>query len=428
MKCMLRSIILSLFLLLITLTAAYSAEIDDSTVFVDAFNAFQQKDYLLAIEKCEQLNQAFPDSPLRDVTLLLIARASLKAGDNARAAKSAFLFSTEFPDSSLKTSVEEELKVLAGRHRKGEVLAADKALQSAARKVSSERIARERAAELKLEMERTAKAKAEQDRIARLKQEEERRERERIIAEKLAKANIKVAIAIREGAGAVPVGTTGSLPIEITNNGKSSEEFMFTVTAPKEYEAILAKTEKSDEAVSRLQLAVGESFRGFVVFKMPSDMVDGHRSAVTIRAASAKFSDINFHKDAVLISSAPLVRAVAKLAKPKVTSGERLRYRVTVLNVGSLPANNLTVRLQLPPQIEFISAPDFSFRQESNGIIAIKIDQVDIGKLSEIGLDVKIRDDVTIGQELRGHVEVINESLQRKESFNASASVVVRAR
>jgi uncharacterized repeat protein (TIGR01451 family) len=161
---------------------------------------------------------------------------------------------------------------------------------------------------------------------------------------------------------------------------------------------------------------------------MPSDMVDGHRSAVTIRAASAKFSDINFHKDAVLISSAPLVRAVAKLAKPKVTSGERLRYRVTVLNVGSLPANNLTVRLQLPPQIEFISAPDFSFRQESNGIIAIKIDQVDIGKLSEIGLDVKIRDDVTIGQELRGHVEVINESLQRKESFNASASVVVRAR
>src|ERR1035437_541069 len=99
--------ILSLIIIFIAFSSGSSAEIDDSSVFIEAFNAYQQKDYLLAIEKCDQLNQVFPDSPLRDVTLLLTARAALKSGDNERAAESIVLFTTEFPESSLKTSVED---------------------------------------------------------------------------------------------------------------------------------------------------------------------------------------------------------------------------------------------------------------------------------------------------------------------------------
>ena len=168
-----RQIILALSIVLMVLAPGYSAEIDDSTVFIDAFNAYQKNDYLLAIEKCDQLNQVFPDSPLRDVTLLLVARASLKSGDNERAAKSIAQFTSEFPENSLRTSVEEELKVLASRRQKGEVLAADIPLQNAARKVSSDRMARERA-ELKREMEGAAEAKTEQERLARVKLEENR--------------------------------------------------------------------------------------------------------------------------------------------------------------------------------------------------------------------------------------------------------------
>lgn len=181
-------IILTLSIVFFAFVPGYSAEIDDSTVFIYAFNAFQQKDYLLAIEKCDQLNQVFPDSPLRDVTLLLVARASLKSGDNERAAQFVALFSTEFPDSSLKTSIEEELKVLASRRQKGEVLAADIQLQNAARKVSADRLTRERAAELKLEMESAGKAKTEQEHLARIKLEEENREKDHA----LVKESIKV--------------------------------------------------------------------------------------------------------------------------------------------------------------------------------------------------------------------------------------------
>jgi uncharacterized repeat protein (TIGR01451 family) len=404
-------LVLPLFIVLIAFSSGNSAEIDDSTVFVEAFNAYQQKDYLLTIEKCDQLNQVFPDSPLRDVTLLLIARASLKSGDNERAAKFAALFLTEFPENSLRTSVESELKVLVNRHQKGEVLTADTTLQAAASKVRSDRITRERTAELKLEIERVDKAKAEQERLASIKLEAERREKERLLAEELVKASIKADITLQDGAGAVPVGSSGRLPVEISNNGKSSEEFLLTVMAGKDYDAILTRADKPDENVTRLQLAVGEIFKGAIVFKMPAEMVDGHRSVLMIKAVSAKFSDVSFQKDTVVISSAPLVRAVAKLSKQNMTPGKKLCYRVSVLNAGSLPARNLTVRLQLPPQVVFLGAPDVKFKQEPNGTFVFKVDQVDIGKLVELNLDVKMRDDSAIGQELHGHVEVVTGSL-----------------
>lgn len=405
-------------------SAGYAAEIDDATVFVEAFNAYQQKDYLLAIEKCDQLNQVFPESPLRDVTLLLIARASLKSGDNERAAKSVAMFSSEFPESSLKTSVEDELKTLAARQQKGETLAPDKPLQAAARKVKSDRLARERAAELKREMERAAKAKAEQERLARIKLEAERKEKERLQAEKLAKASIKAAISVRDDTGAVPVGSNGTLPVEITNRGKQSEEFILSVTAPKEYDAALIKPDKPEENITHLKLAAGEVFKGAVSFRMPAEMVDGHRSPVSVTAVSTKFSDVQFQKEVIVVSAAPLVRAVAKLAKQKVTAGEKLRYRVMVLNAGSLPARNLTVRLQLPPQVDFQNAPDTAFKQEPDGTLVFKIEQVDIGRLAEINLDVQVRENSAVGQELRGHVEIVNGNLQRKDIFTASASTI----
>ncbi|HIJ87280.1 MAG TPA: DUF11 domain-containing protein [Desulfuromonadales bacterium] len=468
MKSFLRSVVVGVFSLFVVIAFSVpgqSAEIDDSTVFVEAFNAYQQKDYLLTIEKCDQLNQVFPESPLRDVTLLLIARASLKSGNNERAAKSVTLFTKEFPESRLKTSVEDELMTLAHRYQKGDVLAADKTLQAVARQVSNDRIARQRAAEMKLEMERIAKAKAEQERLAKIKLEEERlekerlekerlakvkleeerlekerlekerlakikleeerREKERLLAEKLAKENIKIAISLRNDAGSFPIGSSSVIPLEITNRGNSSEELLLNISAAREYGVILTKPGKPDESVTRLQLASGETFKGSLHVRMPFEMVDGHRSLLSVHAVSAKFSDIAFKQETVVICSAPLVRAVAKLVKPKVTPGEKLSYRVAVLNAGSQSAQNLTVRLQLPPQIDFQGGSDTPFKQESNGALVFTVDKVDIGQLVQINLDVKVRENTSIGQELRGQVEVESGGLQKKEVFVASASVVI---
>jgi len=428
MKSLLKSVVtvvMALFIVFTSFLSGQSAEIDDSTVFVEAFNAYQQKDYLLTIEKCDQLIQVFPETPLRDVTLLLIARASLKSGDNLRAAESVTLFSNEFPESRLKASVEDDLKNLASRYQKGEVPAADRLLQAAAKKVTSDRIARERAAAEKLEMERIAKVKAEQERLAKIKLEEERLERERLLAEKLAKANIKIAIALSNEAGPFKIGSSGAVPLTITNKGNNSEELLLNANAAKEYGAVLTKSGKPDESVTRLKLAAGETFKGAVQIKMPSEMVDGHRSLLSVHAVSAKFSDVSFRNETVVICSAPLVRAVAKLVRPKVAPGEQLGYRVAVLNVGSQPAESLTVRLQLPPEIDFQGTSDTPFKQESNGALLFKLDKVDIGQLAQINLDVKVRENTAVGMVLRGDVEIESGGLQRKERFTATASVVI---
>jgi uncharacterized repeat protein (TIGR01451 family) len=334
------------------------------------------------------------------------------------------MFSTEFPGSSLKNSVEEELKSLMIRHQKGEILPADKVLQSAAQKLRSDRVARDRAAELKLESQRAAKAKAENDRLARIKQEEDRREKDQLLAKQLAKASIKIVLKMNPGSEAFPVGGNSTVPVEISNRGKNNEELLLSLSAANEFGAILTNTDKFNENITRLKIAAGETFKGIVRFRMPVQMVDGNRSVIAIKAVSTKFSDISFQKEAVIISSAPLVRAVAKLSKSKVIPGERLRYRVTVLNAGSLPAKNLTVRLQLPSQVDFLGASDVLFKQDSNGSIIFNIGQIDIGRLSEINLDVKISDNCAPGQELRGQIDIVNGVLQRKDIFSASASVV----
>lgn len=273
--------------------------------------------------------------------------------------------------------------------------------------------------------EREPKIKVEQEDPEQIKLEAERREKKRVQAEKLARAGTMAVIMLQEGKEPVPVGSKGSLPIEISNKGKNSEEFLVTITADKEFEAILTRVDKPDENITRLHLAAGDTFKGAVVFRMPVQKADGHRSVIMVKAESARFSDVSFQKEAVVISSAPYVRAVAKLAKQKVTPGEKLRYHVTVLNAGSLPVRNLTVRLQLPSQVDFLGAPDVSSRLEPNGTLVFRIDQVETGKLAEINLDVKVREDSTAGQELRGQVEVVYGNTQRKDVFTTNSSIVV---
>lgn len=402
----------------------HAAEIDDASIFVDALAAHQRKDYLLAIEKIELLNQLFPDSPLRDVVLLLTARSSYSAGDNERAAKTVTTFITEFPESSLKSSIEEDLLMLSSRQQKGEKLAPNKKLQGTAQKIKTERLAQERLAAAKIEQDRLAKEKSEQERIVREKAEAERRARERAAAEKAAKDSIKAAISIRENGITTAVGESGSLPIEISNRGKKTEEFILEVVAPPEYGALIAPITKNSEAVSRIKLAAGEIFKGNLMFRMPPDKVDGNRTSLTVKTISAAYSDVVQQKSTTVIASAPLVRVLAKLVGSSGVSGEALRYKVTLLNIGSLAAQMLTVRLQLPTLLDFQGAPGIKFKQEPSGGLIFKIEQIDTGKLLEIVLDVTMRGNNAMSQPMQSQIEIVNGQLQRKDIFTVNVAAL----
>jgi OOP family OmpA-OmpF porin len=251
----------------------------------------------------------------------------------------------------------------------------------------------------------------------------DRIENARLAAEIFAKSRIKAAIVLQEVSGSLPVDSNQSLSFEMVNQGESTEEYLVTITAPKEFDAFLARTNSPDEKVTTLRLAPGETFKGSVLFRIPAGMVDGHRATISVKAVSPKFSDVFFQKESLVVCSAPLVRVVAKLSKQQVTPGEKLLYRLSLLNAGSLPARNLTVKLQLPPQVDVTGTPDVPFTLEASGIIIFKVDVLDSGKRTEITVDMKVREDSTIGKELLWNVEVVDGDLRRAKSTER-ASVV----
>ncbi len=401
-----------------------AAELDDSSLFIEAFNAYQKKDYLLAMDKVEQLTQVFPDSSLRDISLLLLARAGLKSGNNEVAAKAINQFTSEYTDNSLKTAVEEELLALGARRKKGEKLLPNKQLQAAAQKVRNDQLALERAAALKAEQERLAKEKAEAERIALAKAEAERKERERIAAEKAAREAIKLAIALPEGSQPLEAGKKALIPFEVSNTGTGREEFLLSALAPKEYAPALTSANKPGEAIERVALASGETFKGNIAVQMPSDKVDGSKTSFQVKAVSTKYSDVTFSRDTHVTAAAPLVRAVSKPQKTKVIPGETVRYRVTVLNAGSITARDLTVRVIIPAYLNFADAADATYRREADRVVTFTVPALEMGRLAEFSLNATVRDNVAEKQELRLQIEVVNNALQLKDTFTSSAAVV----
>jgi outer membrane protein OmpA-like peptidoglycan-associated protein len=265
-----------------------------------------------------------------------------------------------------------------------------------------------------------AHLKAEQE----LQFEAERNEIERLVVDSRAKSRIKAAITLQEENSAVPVDSSTSLSFEIVNQGVSTEEYMLTLLAPKEFEGSLTRANRPDEKVTLLQLAPDEKFKGSVLFRIPAGMVDGQKTTLSVKAASTQYGDVIFQKDSDVLCSAPLLRVVVKLAKPEVSPGERVRYRLTMVNAGSLSARDLSIKLQLPPQVEFIGAPEALFTQETAGMIVFKVDTLESGKLKEISIDVKVRDDSAIGEELLWNAEVVDGNLQRRTRFTDRASIV----
>jgi hypothetical protein len=417
--------VLALFIWLPWAPCAPAAEIDDSNLFVEAFGAYQKMDYLLAIDKVKELTQVFPDTPLRDVALLLLARSGLKAGDNTLAARTVNQFIAEFPDNPLRSSIEDELLNLGARLHKGEHLPENKALHAAAVKMRNEQLAVERAIAERLEQERLARLRAEQDRIAREKAELERRERERIASEMAAKEAIRTATVITLEENRVAMaGESGTLPFEIINRTQNNEEFTLEISAPAEYGALLSAEAAPGVMNGRVTVGAGQSFKGAISFRIPPGRVDGERKGMTLKAVSARFSDVALSKDTLLTTAAPLVRVVARPSGQKIVPGGQVRYRVTVLNVGSKTARELTGRMVLPPQLVFVDGENPQFHRNGTDAPSFRIDDLETGKMAEYYLNLRVREDSLVGQELRCRVEVSNGQLQLTETFTSSVATV----
>jgi uncharacterized repeat protein (TIGR01451 family) len=221
----------------------------------------------------------------------------------------------------------------------------------------------------------------------------------------------------------IAAGQRGAIPFEVANLGPSNEDFLLEASAPPEYEAMLATAGRPDEKITRVTIGTSAPFKGSIMFRMPPEKVDGHKTAISLRVVSEMYHLVQT-REAQLITAAPLVRVVAKPERQMLAPGERTRYRITVLNVGTLPALGMTVRVLLPDQIEFLGVSGTHFVREPAGTVSFRVDKLATGTLSEFILDVKVREDSLDAQELRCRVEVANDQLQIKELFTSTALVV----
>lgn len=416
---------LLLLLLCLALPASSRADVDDSSLFMAAFTAFQHKDYLYSAEKLNQLDQLFPDSPLRDVSLVMLARAHQRSGDNEAAGRTINRFFAEFSGNSLAASVEDELVALGRRQKNGEKLLPNRNLHLAAQKVRNEQLARERALAEKLERERQARERAERERIARERAEAERREQERLAALKAERDAIKFDFEPQLTRPVVVAGGTAAIPFTLANRSMRGEEFAVAAQVPSGADTVVAAAQDPSRPVRTVALKPKEMFRGIVSFAVPADQVDGARFNLTVKAASTKFSDVEQQQLIQTVVAAPLLRVVSRLDKPQARPGDQLAYKVSVLNVGSQPAKEVDLRITLPQRLKLVNAGENGCWIENEQTAACRISDIERGTLAERTLTVVVRDGGE-EQKLRTSVDLVQTVLQQKQTFQGAPFTIVK--
>ena len=423
MKTKLLTLLLLVSIMLIPLSVR--ADMDDSSLFMDAFTAYQRKDYLLSVEKLNKLTQFFPDSPLRDVSLLMLSRSHQRSGDNEAAARTVNLFFSEFSGNAIAASVEDELINLSKRQKNGEKLVMNRQLRLAAQKVRADQQAHERAVAEKIERERLARERADQERIERERAEAERREQKRLAALKAERDAVKFDFEPIVQLPVVSAGAKAVIPFTLANRSMNTEEFLLAAPSPSGAEAAVATAQENPQPVRTGKLKPKEMFRGTVSFPVPADLVDGSRMSATIKATSVKFNDIGQQQVIQSMVSAPLLRVVSRMEKPQAKPGEQISYKVSLLNAGSQEAREVDLRITLPASLKLLNAGDSGCWIENEQTAACRISSVPQGTMNERSLTVMVRDGAEEAK-VRAIVDLVQTVLQLKQSFQSSPFAIVK--
>jgi uncharacterized membrane protein len=223
------------------------------------------------------------------------------------------------------------------------------------------------------------------------------------------------------------VGKRFSIPIDIVNTGNGSDSFYLESGFPAEFDFHFAAASKPDTPINRTPtLAVGEKFKVVAEGTVPRGNIDGQKNSYPIKVGSTFAREVSQSKEVVLISSAPLLRAVVKTDQAKLLPGEKVSYRISLLNIGTAVARGVTLRLNYPPQYEPVNFLSAGFKQETKGALVLDSIQFKSGESKDFTVTFQLKDEALAEQELFLRADVLNNDLDKKDSFVSATTVVQR--
>ena len=216
-----------------------------------------------------------------------------------------------------------------------------------------------------------------------------------------------------------------SIPFEITNQGNGSDTFYLESGFPAAFSAGFASADVPGQAINQTSvLAPGESFKGFLQLTIPPASIDGLRISHPVKASSRMMTEVTQSREVRLIAAAPLLRATVKADRANPLPGEKITYRVAVLNVGSIAAQDVSFRLNFPPQLEPVDVAQSGFRQELKAALVQDGLQLKSGESREFSLAFQLKEDSLSGQEILTRAELQNNLLKTSSVFVSSAAYV----
>ncbi len=216
-----------------------------------------------------------------------------------------------------------------------------------------------------------------------------------------------------------------NVPFEITNRGNGNDAFYLESSFPADFKARFASAASPDAVINQTpELAQGETFRGVISLVIPATSIDGLRIVHPVKAASRLMAEASQSREIRLVASAPLLRAVLKSDKTQPSPGEKVVYRIAVLNVGSTAAKDVTFRLNFPPQLEPVDYAAAGFKQEMKSALVFDGLQINSGESRELSVTFQLKDDSLAGQELATRAELINNQLRTTAAFVSNMAYV----
>lgn len=215
------------------------------------------------------------------------------------------------------------------------------------------------------------------------------------------------------------------IPFEVINRGNGVDSFYLESAFPDDFTARFTSAAAPGSAINRTpDLASGEKFKGVITLVIPPSSIDGMRSAYPVKAASRLAAEASQSREVRIITAAPLLRAVLRTEKTRPLPGNRVTYRVAVLNAGSDAAHDVTFRLNFPPQFEPVDYAAAGFRQEMKSALVLDGMKVKSGESREFTVAFLLKDDSIAGQELLTRAELINNIQKTTAAFVSNVAYV----